>query len=64
MSMFDFIEAQARAKDGCVGVSLWVRADNARAVAFYKKVGFREDPGGACQRDGGAPHLTMRKPLE
>lgn len=62
-SMFDFIESQARAKDVCVGVSLWVRANNARAVAFYKKVGFEEDPGGPRQRDGGAPHLTMRKPI-
>jgi ribosomal protein S18 acetylase RimI-like enzyme len=47
-------------RDACVGLGLWVRADNARAIAFYKKVGFESDPGGAVQRDGGVPHLTMR----
>ena len=63
VSMFRVIEGFARSKPGCVGLSLWVRADNLRAVAFYKKVGFEPDVGGPVQRDGGAPHLTMRKPL-
>jgi ribosomal protein S18 acetylase RimI-like enzyme len=62
-SMFRAIEGLASAKVGCVGLSLWVRADNLRAIAFYTKVGFEPDPGGPVQRDGGAPHLTMRKPL-
>jgi hypothetical protein len=45
----------------CVGVSLWVRSDNARAIAFYEKVGMVKDPGGPVSRDQGATHLTMRK---
>ena len=61
--MFRVLEGFARAKAGCVGMSLWVRADNARAIASYQKVGFVDDPGGPVQRHGGAPHLTMRKPL-
>lgn len=43
---------------------MWVRVDNPRAIAFYEKVGFEGDVGGPVQRDGGAPHLTMRKPPE
>lgn len=53
--------SMASAKDGCVGLCLWVRADNDRAIAFYRKVGFVDDPGGPVQRHAGAPHLTMRK---
>lgn len=57
------IEALAAEKADRVGLSLWVRATNGRAIRFYEKVGFVADPSGPAQRDGGAPHLTMRKPL-
>lgn len=63
MSMFAVLVGFARDKAGCVGLILWVRADNPRAIAFYEKVGFEGDVGGPVQRDGGAPHLTMRRPL-
>ena len=59
-SMFLMLANLARARDGCVGLGLWVREDNERAIAFYRKAGFEPDPGGAMQRDGGVPHLTMR----
>lgn len=62
-SMFRVLEGLARSKDECVGLTLWVRADNTRAIAFYRKAGFEPDPGGAVQRDAGAPHFTMRKLL-
>lgn len=60
-TLFRTLERFGREREGVVGMSLWVRADNARAIAFYEKVGFERDPGGPVQRDGGAPHLTMRK---
>ena len=62
-SMFRVLEGFARDKPDCVGLYLWVRADNDRAIGFYRKFGFREDPGGPVQRDNKAPHLTMRKLL-
>ena len=60
-SIFGVIQGLAGAKQGCVGLSLWVRATNARAIRFYEKVGFVADPSGATSRDAGPPHLTMRK---
>lgn len=39
-SMFAFLEGQARAQAGCAGLYLRVREDNARAVSFYRKLGF------------------------
>ncbi len=61
-TLFRTLERFGREKEGVVGMSLWVRADNARAIAFYEKVGFEPDPGGPVQRSKeGAPHLTMRK---
>ncbi len=63
-SVFRVLEEFARTKDGCVGLYLWVRSDNDRAIAFYEKFGFERDPGGAVERDEGSPHLTMRKPLQ
>ncbi len=60
-SMFRVIEQFARDNTGCAGLYLWVRADNDRAIAFYRKFGFVDDPAGPVQRDGGSPHLTMRK---
>ncbi len=62
-SMFRVLEGFARDKTDCVGLYLWVRADNDRAIGFYRKFGFREDPGGLVQRDDKVPHLTMRKLL-
>ena len=63
VTTFRTLERFAREKEGVVGLSLWVRTDNARAISFYEKIGFDKDPGGPVQRDDGAPHLTMRKRL-
>lgn len=62
-SIFGVIEGFAASKMGCVGMSLWVRSTNTRAIRFYEKAGFAADPSGPLQRDTGAPHLTMRKLL-
>ena len=62
-AMFARLERMARETDGCVGLYLWVRVDNERAVAFYRKLGFIEDAGGPVLRDEGPAHLTMRKLL-
>lgn len=62
-SIFGVLDGFARAKAACAGLILWVRADNARAIAFYRKIGFEPDVAGPVQRDGGAAHLTMRKRL-
>lgn len=50
----------AKAKKDCLGVSLWVRANNHRAIKFYERAGFVGDPDGPRQRADGCPHLTMR----
>lgn len=64
MSVFDVLADEiAPMKAGTVGLCLWVRADNARAIRFYEKVGFIADPAGPIGRDEGSPHLTMRRPL-
>lgn len=63
VSIMRVVENLARTQGTCVGLSLWVRANNARAIGFYRKVGFVADAGGAVQRDDGVPHLTMRKAL-
>ena len=63
VSIFRVLEEFARAKNGCAGLYLWVRSDNGRAIAFYKKFGFEADPEGAVQHDDGPPHFTMRKPV-
>lgn len=55
------LEELAGQRADCVGLSLWVREDNPRAIAFYRRVGFAADPAGPVQRDGGARHLTMRR---
>jgi ribosomal protein S18 acetylase RimI-like enzyme len=62
-SIFEAVETLALAKPDCVGMSLWARATNERALRFYRRLGFVADPGGPTQRDSGSPHLTMRKPL-
>ncbi len=63
VSMFRVLDQFARDKTGCVGLYLWVRSDNDRAIAFYRKVGFDDDPAGPVQRDDNVPHLTLRKLL-
>ena len=64
MSVIRFLgEEIAPMKPNTVGLCLWVRADNARAIRFYEKAGFIADPAGPTGRDAGAPHLTMRRPL-
>jgi len=60
MCVVDELAAQASTDTRCVGLSLWVRTDNPRAIAFYTKCGFVEDPAGPVHRDKGAPHQTMR----
>lgn len=50
----------AREKEDCVGLSLWVRSDNDRAMAFYRKIGLEADENGPVARDDGTPHVTMR----
>jgi GNAT superfamily N-acetyltransferase len=60
-SIFGVIQGFVASKAGCVGVCLWVRSTNARAIHFYEKAGFVADPSGPVERDSGAPHLTMRK---
>ena len=62
-SIMSVIEDIARAKQSCVGLSLWVRSTNEAAIGLYRKVGFTEDPGGPSRRDEGDPILTMRKML-
>lgn len=58
------VERMGREKADCLGLALWVREGNARAIAFYRRCGFVGDPGGAVQRDEGAAHLTMRKAFD
>lgn len=62
-SLFSVLVGLAAANDACVGLYLWVRANNPRAIRFYEKIGFSPDPAGPVPRDQGAPHLTMRKLL-
>jgi ribosomal protein S18 acetylase RimI-like enzyme len=62
-SIMAVLEDIARAKQSCVGLSLWVRSTNEAAIGLYRKVGFTADPGGPSQRDEGDPILTMRKML-
>jgi len=62
-SIMAVLEDIARAKQSCVGLSLWVRSNNGVAMAFYRKVGFTADPAGPSRRDEGDPILTMRKLL-
>lgn len=62
-SIMSVLEDIARARESCVGLSLWVRSTNEAAIGLYRKVGFTPDPGGPSQRDEGNPILTMRKML-
>lgn len=63
VSIMAVLEDIARARESCVGLSLWVRSTNEAAIGLYRKVGFKEDPGGPPRRDEGDPILTMRKML-
>lgn len=58
------IAEMARARANCVGLSLWVREDNPRAIAFYERCGFEPDPAGPVARDDHSRHLTMRRLFE
>ena len=60
-SIMSVIEDIARARESCVGLSLWVRSTNEAAIGLYRKVGFKEDSGRPSQQDDGDPILTMRK---
>ncbi len=62
-SILEIAEGYAMKKPACVGIYLWVRSTNQRAITFYTKIGFTKDPAGPIQRDDGAPHITMRKLL-
>lgn len=59
-TIMESLEELARDRADCVGLSLWVREDNPRAVAFYERCGFIADPAGPVARDEGPRHLTMR----
>lgn len=50
-----FVIAQAKRR-GCARVSLWVFRENAPAIAFYRKFGFRPD--------GKVNTLTLGKPVD
>lgn len=61
-SILNAVEGVARQRPDCVGMSLWVRSTNARAIRFYLKMGFVADPSGPRQRGPkGPPHLSMRR---
>ncbi len=51
--MFRILEDKGCENPACVGLSLWVRSDNAKAIRFYRKFGFIDDPRGPVQRDEG-----------
>lgn len=61
LAVLDMLVSEARSAVDCRGLSLWVRTTNARAIAFYRKAGFKADPEGPVARDEQGPaHLTMR----
>ncbi len=62
--VFAQLETMATSESKCFGVSLWVRSDNEKAIAFYEKVGLKKDETGPIQRDSKQPHITMRKILD
>jgi RimJ/RimL family protein N-acetyltransferase len=51
-SILAYIESKGRANASCIGLSLWVRADNERARAMYEALGFGYDPSGPFDDDG------------
>jgi ribosomal protein S18 acetylase RimI-like enzyme len=60
-SILSSAKSMAASKQNCIGISLWVRFKNKRAISFYEKVGFVSDPIGPVHRDNtDNPHLTMR----
>ncbi len=59
-TIMDALEELAHDRADCVGLSLCVREDNPRAIAFYERYGFIADPAGPVTRDEGPRHLTMR----
>jgi len=59
-SILAYIEAKARTRADCVGLSLWVRVNNYRARRVYETWGFDYDPAGPFD-DEGEPTLEMKK---
>lgn len=55
------LEAAAAALDACGAhpVRLWVFADNAPAIAFYRRQGWRPDGGRRAQPEFGEPELRL-----
>ena len=55
-------EHLSRQKPDCVGLYLHVRQGNDRAIQFYRRLGFVDDPvGPIAPAEGGTPQLVMRK---
>lgn len=64
VSIFEFLRAKAAENERCVGLYLRVRVHNARAIAFYRKFGFVEDPCPPLTPAGEQPSLrVMRRTL-
>lgn len=59
-SILDYIESKARANASCIGLSLWVRADNKHARKLYEDLGFKYDANGSFDDDG-LETFEMRK---
>ena len=59
-SILAYIEAKGRANASCIGLSLWVRADNKHARKLYEDLGFKYDPSGSFDDDG-LETFEMRK---
>lgn len=51
-SILDYIESKARANASCIGLSLWVRADNKHARKLYQDLGFKYGANGSFDDDG------------
>ena len=59
-SILAYIEAKGRANASCIGLSLWVRADNKHACKLYEDLGFTYDANGSFDDDG-LETFEMRK---
>ncbi len=60
-SILAYIEEKGRAKANCIGLSLWVRAENERARHVYEEWGFKYGPSGSFIDEGGEETFEMRK---
>ena len=59
-SILAYIESKARANASCIGLSLWVRADNKPARKLYEDLGFKYGANGSFDDDG-LETFEMRK---